>query len=334
MALKRLRLIQRRKALGFTQESLAETGRLRTDHGHPLGTGRDRASAVGPPSPHPGTSAHPGGAERAAGRRLGRARERDGFTLVTSVPLDFSLSADYTVRIMEGFSAHDIASRREALAGLAVITGAALLHPVRQWAASLALLPGSPPDAGTDEVAELEQAVTVFRRWDASGAGGLRRKAVVGQLNAVAESLNDHHPPAITRRLFQVTAELAQLSGWMAYDQGLYGLAQRYYLLAAARLPRRLLPRPRGQGHRRHDPAIDRARPLRRQPRHGPHRAVQPAAPGQRPGPLRAAGPGIARLRPARRQRDRQRRPLRPDLRRGLRGSTPARKPPRTGFTT
>ncbi|MFI5270262.1 MAG: XRE family transcriptional regulator, partial [Chloroflexota bacterium] len=28
------------------------------------------------------------------------------------------------------------------------------------------------------------------------------------------------------------TAELAQLSGWMAYDLGLYGVAQRYYLLA------------------------------------------------------------------------------------------------------
>jgi len=50
---------------------------------------------------------------------------RDGFTLVTSLALDFSLSADYTVRIMEGFSAHDIASRCEALARLAVITGAA-----------------------------------------------------------------------------------------------------------------------------------------------------------------------------------------------------------------
>jgi hypothetical protein len=85
-------------------------------------------------------------------------------------------------------------------------------HPVRQWAASLTPLPGSPPSAGTNEVAELEQAVTLFRRWDASGVGGLRRKAVVGQLNAVAESLNDHHPPVISQRLFQVTAELAQLS--------------------------------------------------------------------------------------------------------------------------
>jgi hypothetical protein len=114
---------------------------------------------------------------------------------------------------------HAIASRREALAGLAVITGAALLHPVRQWAASLALLPGSPSGMGTDEINELEQAVALFRRWDSSGAGGLRRKAVVGQLNAVAETLSGRHSPAITRRLFQVTAELAQLAGgWMAYD--------------------------------------------------------------------------------------------------------------------
>jgi hypothetical protein len=61
--------------------------------------------------------------------------EREGFALVTSVPLDFSLSTAYTVRVMEGFSALDLTSRREALADLAVITGAALLHPVRQWAA-------------------------------------------------------------------------------------------------------------------------------------------------------------------------------------------------------
>jgi hypothetical protein len=103
---------------------------------------------------------------------------------------------------------------------------------VRQWAASLTQLTASLPRIGTDEISELEQAVTLFRRWDASGAGGLRRKAVAGQLNAVAESLRDDHPREITMRLFQVTAELAQLAGWMAYDQGLSGAAQRYYLLA------------------------------------------------------------------------------------------------------
>jgi hypothetical protein len=132
---------------------------------------------------------------------------------------------------MEGFSAHDIASRREVLAQLSVLSGAALMGSVRKWAAALPLLPVSSAHLGTDEVAELEQAVQLFRRWDASGSGGLRRKAVVGQFHAVAESLRDHHPPEVKRRLFLITAELAQLAGWMSYDQGLFGVAQRYYLL-------------------------------------------------------------------------------------------------------
>jgi DNA-binding XRE family transcriptional regulator len=219
VAFKRLRLIQRRKALGYTQEALAEqvgcerTTVIRWERAEtePQAWVRPRLIQVLQLTAEElnellaDVSDVPG--------------EREGFALVTSVPLDFSLSTAYTVRIMEGFSTHDIASRRETLAGLAIITGAALLRPVRQWAASLALLAGSPPEVGTDEAAELEQAVTLFRRWDASGAGGLRRKAVVGQLNAVAESLSDHQPPAISRRLFQVTAELAQLSALLFADR-------------------------------------------------------------------------------------------------------------------
>jgi len=232
MALKRLRLTQRRKALGYTQEGLAEK----------LGCERttvirwERAETEPQPWLRPKLAQvlqlTPDELHMLLDDVADVPDQRDGFALVSTVPLDFSLSAAYTVRIMEGFSAHDIASRRETLASLAVITGTALLQPIRQWAGTLTPLPGSQPETGADEVNELEQAVTLFRRWDASGAGGLRRKAVVGQLNAVAESLHTHQPPDITQRLFQVTAELAQLAGWMAYDQGLFGTAQRYYLLA------------------------------------------------------------------------------------------------------
>jgi transcriptional regulator with XRE-family HTH domain len=218
VALKRLRLIQRRKALGYTQEGLA--GQLGCERTTVIRW--ERAETEPQPWLRPRlTQVLQLNAEELAELLADIADvpgERDGFTLVTSVPLDFSLSAGYTVRIMEGFTAHDIASRRKALADLAIITGAALLRPVRQWAASSALLTGSPPEVGTDEVSELEQAVTLFRRWDASGGGGLRRKAVVGQLNAVAESLGEHHPPAITKRLFQVTAELAQLAGFSSAE--------------------------------------------------------------------------------------------------------------------
>jgi hypothetical protein len=131
---------------------------------------------------------------------------------------------------MERFAAMDIASRREVLQELTIMSGAILLQPVRRWLAqALVVVPLiSLESVGCDA---LERAVMVFRRWDASGVGGLRRKAVVGQLNAVAETLHESRSPAASRRLFHITAELAQLAGWMAYDEGLPGVAQRYYLL-------------------------------------------------------------------------------------------------------
>jgi hypothetical protein len=108
-----------------------------------------------------------------------------------------------------------------------------LLQPVRRWLAqALTIVPLVPPESvSNDALDALERSAVLFRCWDASGVGGLRRKAVVGQLNAVAESLSEPHSRAVTRRLFQITAELAQSAGWMEYDQGLPGIAQRYYLL-------------------------------------------------------------------------------------------------------
>src|SRR5580700_3299946 len=196
VARKRLRLIQRRKALGLTQEALAEK------------VGCDRTTIIrwerGETEPQPWVRPQLGRALDLAPDELselladlsGVPGAGDEFSLVTSVSQDFPLSAADTMRVMEGFSARDIASRREALAGLTVITGVALLRPVRQWVASLAGPAGGPVPLGTDEVTELEQSVALFRRWDAAGAGGLRRKAVVGQLNAVAESLSGNYPAA------------------------------------------------------------------------------------------------------------------------------------------
>ena len=232
MGLKRLRLAQRRKALGYTQEGLAEA------------LGCERTTVIrwerGETEPQPWVRPRICRVLQLSAIELNQLLDDvaavpdhgDGLNLVATAPLDFSLSAAATVQVIEGFSARDVASRREALARLAVLGSATLLGSVRQWAAVLAQVSMAELVVGPDEVTELEQAVTLFRRWDASGAGGLRRKAVVGQLNAVAETLSDHHPPQITRRLFQVTAELAQLAGWMAYDQGLFGIAQRYYVLA------------------------------------------------------------------------------------------------------
>jgi hypothetical protein len=128
--------------------------------------------------------------------------------------------------LMKRFTAMDMGSRRDALQQLTIISGTVLVPPVRRWLAqSFAAVPLiSPESVSSDDLDALERALMFFHQWDESGVGGLRRKAVVGQLNAVAKTLRESHSPAVRQRLFQITAELAQLAGWMAYDEGLPGV--------------------------------------------------------------------------------------------------------------
>jgi hypothetical protein len=85
----------------------------------------------------------------------------------------------------------------------------------------------SPP-----ELELLESTTEMFRKWDAQCGGGLRRKAVVGQLHEVTDLLQEPQPEATNRTLFKVAAELAELAGWMSYDVGLQPTAQKYFVLA------------------------------------------------------------------------------------------------------
>src|SRR5262249_26656221 len=85
---------------------------------------------------------------------------------------------------------------------------------------------------GLQEVEQIEHAPRLFRSWDDQFGGGLRRKAVVGQLNEVADILRDSHPPAIAGRLFGAMAQLAETAATMSWDSGRQALGQRYYVLA------------------------------------------------------------------------------------------------------
>jgi hypothetical protein len=82
------------------------------------------------------------------------------------------------------------------------------------------------------ELELLEQAAAMFREWDGQQGGGLRRKAVVGQLHEVTDLLQEPHPERVTRRLYRIAADLAALAGWMSYDIGLQPTAQKYFVLA------------------------------------------------------------------------------------------------------
>lgn len=62
--------------------------------------------------------------------------------------------------------------------------------------------------------------------------GGLARKAVIGQLNEVADLVRGDHDTEITHRLFHVMAELAKIAATMSWDCGMQAAAQKYSVLA------------------------------------------------------------------------------------------------------
>ncbi|MBO8188987.1 hypothetical protein [Streptomyces spirodelae] len=137
-----------------------------------------------------------------------------------------------------GPAGHTVPAPRDGLRGEAARGGQGP-HPGRQRHA-YGEQPETPAGGGlrrgprlsAPELELLEQTTQMFRTWDAQCGGGLRRKAVVGQLHEVTDLLQEQHSEPVRRRLFRVTAELSELAGWMSYDIGLQPTAQKYFVLA------------------------------------------------------------------------------------------------------
>ncbi|MFF4118930.1 transcriptional repressor NsdA [Streptomyces sp. NPDC001714] len=158
--------------------------------------------------------------------------------------VDLPWTGPQTVALLSEFSRSDLMLARRGFLGtsLALSAGPSLIEPMQRW---LVPSPGGPqqdPEPAVDprrpgriskpELALLESTTEMFRQWDAQCGGGLRRKAVVGQLHEVTDLLQEPQPEATARKLFKVAAELAELAGWMSYDVGLQPTAQKYFVLA------------------------------------------------------------------------------------------------------
>ncbi|KOU76753.1 NsdA [Streptomyces sp. MMG1533] len=161
--------------------------------------------------------------------------------------VDLPWTGPQTVALLSEFSRSDLMLARRGFLGtsLALSAGPSLIEPMQRW-----LVPAPPsshhePEPSVSSAASarrgrlskpeldlLESTTVMFRQWDAQCGGGLRRKAVVGQLHEVTDLLQESQPEATARKLFKVAAELAELAGWMSYDVGLQPTAQKYFVLA------------------------------------------------------------------------------------------------------
>ncbi|WP_374117343.1 hypothetical protein [Streptomyces sp. RKAG293] len=161
--------------------------------------------------------------------------------------VDLPWAGPQTVQLINEFSRSDLMLGRRGFLGasLALSAGPALVEPMQRWlvppslggfptpAASVPRDTGNRPNRLSEpELQLLETTTVMFRTWDSQCGGGLRRKAVVGQLHEVTDLLQESHPEAVAKRLYRVTGDLAALAGWMSYDVGLQPTAQKYFVLA------------------------------------------------------------------------------------------------------
>ena len=255
MSVRRDKLAQRRVAMGFSQESLAErlgvdrttVGRWETGMGAPLATLRPdlakaldltldelnnlldpESTALGSPANH--------------SQILHGARSVDSeFTSPDWTPIDPASVVDppWTVagalRVLHALSGGSV-DRRAFLS----ITGGTLTGLAGQWGSTLASVPLPIAPAETQDgrlspemLDHLDQRLAQLRRLDDIVGGRDLCQLAVAEFRYLTH-LADHasYDTATGQRLFALITDAAGLCGWLHYDAARHNAAQYYYAAA------------------------------------------------------------------------------------------------------
>src|SRR5262245_16498284 len=214
-----------RRNKGLSQEVLAERAKLKTLTLRHIETGRRKptfqtlnkiATALGEPIETFARLLPPqgevGGATPSA--QIHKGTDATGLAAMGDRAgphhADTAWSPAVTAGLAQWLTKIDLMMDRRTLihATTAAITG--LLEPPGGWLGSspaAAIEASSRSFAGRigrQDITELERAAEIFHRWYHCRGGGLRREAVVGQLNGVAILLDEHQGTAVEQDLFRI----------------------------------------------------------------------------------------------------------------------------------
>jgi hypothetical protein len=153
-------------------------------------------------------------------------------TLPATVEMDLPWSRPAMLGIIDDWVVSGLLDRRHFLAvSGAALTAAAAGYLIAEPGSLTAALNGS--GVGNLLLDQIEQSIPLLQRLDDANGGQAHLAYVGAQFRAVALLLRQAgHPGHVERRLFAALAELGQLAGWMAFDAGRNGLAQRYFFTA------------------------------------------------------------------------------------------------------
>jgi len=146
--------------------------------------------------------------------------------------LTYSPDLTATVETVVELGSADV-KRRKVIAAAPFVL-AALSTPSRDWL--LASLDGAVSDRGPrrigmQQIDGIRQMFRLFQEMDVMRGGGHARIALVEYMNSyVMPLLRRDHATDVQLALYEAAAEQAYLVGWMAYDDGQHGLAQRWLI--------------------------------------------------------------------------------------------------------
>ncbi|MQY14624.1 hypothetical protein SRB5_47920 [Streptomyces sp. RB5] len=144
--------------------------------------------------------------------------------------LAYNASFPDTVEAVADLGRADV-DRRKLLAA-APFAAVAAVGPSRDWLLNaLDQRPSSGPRVRLEDVTAVRNMFGEFQKMDVLQGGGSGRLILAGYMNQhVYPLLRRTHTEAVRRALCEAAAEQTYLLGWMSYDNGEHGTAQRYLI--------------------------------------------------------------------------------------------------------